>query len=62
MTDLLQVVDYGHGEILTPTLNQLDVMSFLLNLIPLYIFLIYDVFFNEALHEFNNNKINYLAS
>jgi hypothetical protein len=62
MTDLPKAIIYGHGEILTPTLNQLDVMSRLLNLIPLYIFLIYDVFFNKALHEFNNNNNNYLAS
>ncbi len=30
MTDLPQAVGYGHGEILTLTLSQLDVLSLLL--------------------------------
>jgi hypothetical protein len=29
MVNLLQAIDYGHGEIFTPTLNQLDVLSLL---------------------------------
>ncbi len=29
MADLSQVVNYGHGEIFTPTLSQLDVLSLL---------------------------------
>ncbi len=50
MTDLPQAVGYGHGEILTPTLSQLDVLSllFFLNFTTLYIFLIHVCFFNEA--------------
>jgi hypothetical protein len=51
MANQLQAVDFGHGEILTSTLNQLDVLLFLLFIFftPLYIFLIYDVFFNKVL-------------
>jgi hypothetical protein len=47
MVDLPQVVDYGHEKFFTTTLNQLDVLS----LLPLYISLIYGVFFNKAFQD-----------
>jgi hypothetical protein len=66
MADLLHAIDYEHGEILTSTLNQVEILLFLpfLFFTPLNIFLIYDVFCNKVLQDLsfclsfpNNNHI-----
>jgi len=61
MANLSQAVSYGVGEIFTTTLNQLAVLScpfsLILNFTPLYISLIYSVFFNKALQEFHEECI-----
>jgi hypothetical protein len=52
MADLMQAVNSRHGEIFTPTLKLTwhpIVSSFFFNFIPLYIFVISDVFFNKTL-------------
>jgi hypothetical protein len=62
MADHPQAVGYGHGKIFITTLNQLDVLSlFPFPLFtPLYIFLIYNMFLNKALHVFyENTKIGF---
>jgi hypothetical protein len=57
MADLPHAVDYGHGEIFTATLRQLDVLSLhLFSLFySLYNFLIYGVSLNRALHVFDDD-------
>jgi len=63
MTDLSQAVNYEHEKIFTVTLNQFMSchLSLFLNFIPLYISLIYGVFFNKAFQDCSVKNITYGA-
>jgi len=64
MADLSQVVGYGHEKIFTITLNQLMYCHFplFLNFTPLYISLIYGVFFNKAFQDCSLKKYQWECS
>ncbi len=63
MADPSQAVNYGHEKIFTVTLNQLisSHFSIFLHFTPLYISLIYGVFFNNAFQDCSLKKNTYGA-
>jgi hypothetical protein len=63
MANLPQVIGYGHGEIFTTTLSELDVLLLLpfFYFTPLYISLIYGVFLNKALQILDDTPPTYLV-
>ncbi len=60
IVDLSQVVSYGHEKFFTVTLNQIMSyhLSLFLNFTPLYICLIYGMFFNKAFQNCSFEKLH----